>query len=506
MGARYSSQRREATTERGGPRPATPAGPATTTLALQRAIGNRATARLLTRAPIEEKEKLQPFTLLYMDKFGDVTDEDGDVRWRPIALDDPEFDADYVDFNIDHATVDVVMDTGEFDTIVVHYNDGRTLKLPKDAIPNYAKSQHGSNIARATQVDAFIKHEEHGFIFPSRLRIPRFTWETTPNLVSIRQQADAIAKELAKLRELTYVAAAFANIMAMYGASGIIKQGPRRPVGYGVNMRKWTPRKPNLPKGMPQEQHTSKPVAPGGEEKPKTSMTLPEPNAPKPRQRPQQQQTQQPGVRIKQQQTEQQRRQAEQQRQQQRQQEEVQGRQQHQQQTQQQQGKKRDARTDARQSERYEEGAALRPQLTREQVDAARRAVIARPKVSSMDTSQLPPDHRGAESHFDLTNPNAMAVVAKTVNEPQAVLISGHGNWVFWRTGTVVVTPPGRPNVLITAYGRGGRIPPRYIRRVQANNPNARVGDAEPPVSLKQLRGEEPHPVFDHIPTALVWP
>ena len=169
--------------------------------------------------------------------------------------------------------------------------------------------------------------------------------------------------------------------------------------------------------------------------------------------------------------------------------------------------KRRDARTLARARLRYQEGAALRPQpLTRQQVDDARHAVIARPKVSSMDVSQVRPDHRGAESHFALNDPNAMSVVVKTVNEPQAVLISGNGNWVFWRAGTVVVTRPGRPQVMLTAYGRGARIPPRWIKAVQANNPDARVGDPEPPVSLKQLRGGEALPVFDRIPSALLWP
>jgi hypothetical protein len=169
--------------------------------------------------------------------------------------------------------------------------------------------------------------------------------------------------------------------------------------------------------------------------------------------------------------------------------------------------KRRDARTLARARLRYQEGAALRPQpLTRQQVDDARQAVIARPKVSSMDVSQVKSDHRGAESHFALNDPNAMSVVVKTVNEPQAVLISGKGNWVFWRAGTVVVTRPGRPQVMLTAYGRGARIPPRWIKAIQANNPDARVGDPERPVSLKQLRGGEALPGFRRIRSALLWP
>jgi hypothetical protein len=152
-------------------------------LALQRAIGNRGTRRLLARAPVNPtREELplgeyddagtQKWPLLYRDMYGSTEDEDGYVNWRQIAEDDPEFEADYIDYNIVNATVLVTLDTGEYDAIKVHYKDGRTRTFAKSDIPNpkYTRMYKRRGQSRTPRLDAFEKREEEStqdpFIYP----------------------------------------------------------------------------------------------------------------------------------------------------------------------------------------------------------------------------------------------------------------------------------------------------------------------------------------------------
>ena len=204
-------------------------------LALQRTIGNRATRRLLGRTPVNPtREELplgeyddagkQQWPLLYRDYYGSTEDEDGYVNWRQIAENDPEFEADYIDYNIVNATVLVTLDTGEYDAIKVHYKDGRTRTFAKGDIPNpkFTRKYKQRGQARTPLLDAFEKREEEStqdaFIYPTYKEQIVLSPYLAPNLGSIREQADELAAELAKLRQLAYVAGQFASILAMYGA------------------------------------------------------------------------------------------------------------------------------------------------------------------------------------------------------------------------------------------------------------------------------------------------
>ena len=180
---------------------------------------------------------------------------------------------------------------------------------------------------------------------------------------------------------------------------------------------------------------------------------------------------------------------------------------------QQQSGTTRDARTRARQSDRYAGGAEFG--LEREQVDELRRQIIKRQRVGpppaagqaarpdQLDLSKLAADHRGAGSHFDLTNPAEVEIILHTINDPQAILVSRNGSWIFFGNGRVVVTERGAANVVRTAYGRGAHVPGRRINQVRQADPTKRVGDPEDPVSLKELLENTGAPDFDAF---TIWP
>ena len=121
-------------------------------------------------------------------------------------------------------TVLVTLDTGEYDAIKVHYKDGRTRTFAKSDIPNpkFTRMYKRRGQARTPRLDAFEKREEEStqdaFIFPTYKGDIVLSPNLAPNLGSIREQADELAAELAKLRQLAYVAGQFASILAMYGA------------------------------------------------------------------------------------------------------------------------------------------------------------------------------------------------------------------------------------------------------------------------------------------------
>jgi hypothetical protein len=488
-------------------------------LALQRSISYRAAAQILAPSPTPQPATQQqgPFTLLYMDKFGDVTDPDGDVVWRPVALDDPEFVANYVDFNIDHGTATVTLDTGQYDTVVIHYRDGRRLSLPRDAIPTYANNPPTEK-TRAAQFGEFVRHEDDGFIYPTVRQNLNLSLLATPNLVSIREQLDATAKELAAHRMLIFVDAAFASIMSMYGlvaGQTTIEDLAHRPTfRLGIPSRSTTA--PSFTAVPPEERPTSRPVPPGSEEPPKPSMQLggPAHGEPPAQGTTQQQQQYRPGRQphdIEQERLRQQEQMAEQQRRQQEHTRDQQREQRYQQPSQQQQG--RDARTQRRQDDRYHEGAQLG--LSREQIDALRQEVMVRSTVempptenearrpNQLDLGHLAADHRGEGSDFDLNDPQAVKIIVDTINEPQVILVARNGAWVFYKGGTVVVTQRGAPNVLRTAYGRGGRVTSRTIAKVRVTNPKARVGDPEAPVKIDDLVDRDARRDFDVVK---IWP
>jgi hypothetical protein len=262
-------------------------------LALQRTIGNRATRRLVARAPVNPtRDELplgeyddagtQKWPLLYRDMYGSTEDEDGYVNWRQIAEDDPEFEADYVDYNIVNATVLVTLDTGEYDAIKVHYKDGRTRTFAKSDIPNpkFTRMYKRRGQTRTPRLDAFEKREEEStqdaFIYPTYKGEIVLSPYLAPNLGSIREQADELAAELAKLRQLAYVAGQFAAILAMYGAvAGPPSTSRSRFVGFPGLRNRRVVTTGAMPRAKP-----NAPQAPAGGKKDArtkpTSMTLPD--------------------------------------------------------------------------------------------------------------------------------------------------------------------------------------------------------------------------------------
>jgi hypothetical protein len=489
------------------------AAPHSRVLAMQRAIGNRGTRRVLARAPAGYP--VDGWTLLYKDKFGSYEDDAGNLRWRKIQLDDREFHSDYIDFNIRNATVDVDLDTGDWAEMTVYYVDGRTKTFKRAELPTtfYHGQGRRSRGVGAVLLDSFERHDDDEFIYPVYKGTVMLTPYLAPNLTSLRDQAEENSRELVRLRKLAFVTGEFLNIMGLYGIAvgelhsiremphGGPSPGRRRNIG----VRTPTDAEVSVRGAVPRDEPTSKPTGVGGEpDRPPTSMRLPDerPPSPPPR-RQQQQQHQQPGVRLHPPEQEPQQGGQEQERRY--------G--QRQQQQQQQQGQTRDARTRRRQSDRYSEGAEIG--LSREGVDALRAEIIGRPKIerppaagqdaapNQLDLSRLAADHRGANSHFDLSDPAKIDIIVSTINEPQAILVSRNGSWTFYKNGTVVVTERGAVNAMRTAYGRGGRIPPRDIARARMVNPAAKVGDPEAPVPLEALLDPEVRADFQAFK---IWP
>ncbi len=138
---------------------------------------------------------------------------------------------------------------------------------------------------------------------------------------------------------------------------------------------------------------------------------------------------------------------------------------------------------------RARERAAERNQMaewgmTRTQIEGLRRAVIERPRPAAVSGRQ----HRGALDHGV---PDA--TVLRTINDPQVIMIAKNGNWVFYRNGTIAVTPRGEPGFVRTAFGRGGTVPQRRLADVQAIYPEAglRVGSPEPPIRLDLWKSQQ---------------
>ena len=390
----------------------------------------RAPARVLARD--EQKPAgsgLQEWTLLYVDKFGDPTDENGDIRWRRITSDDQEFREDYVDNNIDYATIYADRLTGSYGKIEIVYRNGAKLELDPAGIPNRKYWRAGQ--AHSVPFDSFEKHED-GFIYP--VYKGKIVWSAyfTPNIVSIREQADAKAGELHTLYELMELTEIFGfDVVRQYSGAGhspIEETAPhptqRAPAPLRVGGR--FTEKPELSLGTPREEPTSHQAPVGGEEQHPTPMALPEPGRsgggePPPQQH-QQQQHQQPGGQLTPRQIEQARQQAEQARQQaeqRRQQEEVQGTQQHQQQQQQQQAKAGPMRPDDIAARGYPLGFESRGQF--KQFGEAARGVLRRAgyddaevgmqgsAVTGVRASDESPFDSGRVSDFDV------AVVSPTL-------------------------------------------------------------------------------------------
>jgi hypothetical protein len=253
--------------------------PGAEAIALQRTIGNRAATRLLARqvAPAEP-QGFAAWVLRYRDGDGNYTDEDGQIRWRRITLDEPEFLEDYVDSNIANATTLVTIDAGTYDTIEVYYKDGRHISLRRDQIPNPNLATHRGPRTRVTNITPFTefeKHEDDGFIYPSFHGMVTFTDQVAPNLVSLRIQFDEIAHELARLRGLKNVAATFGSIMAMYsGVLGSLHEAGEYPAA-GLDITKPGRQRP-VPPASSVEEPSSPQVGRNGETERVTPMSLPE--------------------------------------------------------------------------------------------------------------------------------------------------------------------------------------------------------------------------------------
>lgn len=229
--------------------------------------------RTLARDDVVEQQKQATWPLIYRDKFGDTTDENGLVNWRPIALDDKEFLRDFVDDHIVYGAVKIVIDEGRWESMDVLYSDGRRRVYTRDMVPS-SKRVARPNGAKITRMDQFEKREEDGFIYPALGDgTVALSDQVTPNLVSIRDQADYIASQLQQLRQLAEIAAAFASIIAMYSsvvgslhveeghAAGILEISSR-------NERETEP-----PRVLVESEPTSKPKS-GPPEEPVTPMAI----------------------------------------------------------------------------------------------------------------------------------------------------------------------------------------------------------------------------------------
>jgi hypothetical protein len=248
--------------------------PGADVIALQRAIGNRAATQLLARqvAPAQP-QGFSAWVLRYRDADGNYTDDDGDIRWRRISLDEREFVEDYVDSNIANATALVTIDTGTYDAIEVYYKDGRHISLRRDQIPN--PNKRGRRLVNVTPFSDFEKHGDDGFIYPSFHGMVVFSDQLAPNLTSLRVQFDEIAEQLAGLRGLTNIAAAFGSIMGMYSSVvGSLHEASEHPSA-GLDITKPSRRRASPPPSSIEEP-SSRPVGPNGEEERATPMALPE--------------------------------------------------------------------------------------------------------------------------------------------------------------------------------------------------------------------------------------
>ena len=115
--------------------------------------------------------------------------------------------------------------------------------------------------------------------------------------------------------------------------------------------------------------------------------------------------------------------------------------------------------------------------FSRAELDAIRGEIIARPRAQA-------PVARGHAGALDHRVPDD--IVIETINNPQVVLATRNGNWVFYRTGTIVVTPANNTQFIHTAFGNGGFVPQRRLAdlRILYNQPTLRAGDPERAVSL----------------------
>jgi hypothetical protein len=150
-------------------------------------------------------------------------------------------------------------------------------------------------------------------------------------------------------------------------------------------------------------------------------------------------------------------------------------------------------RQHARESRRHHEGQQLG--FTRAQIRSMRGEITQRPRVRQIEGHR----HRGAEGHGVPDE-----VILRTVNNPQKIFVARNGNWVFFRNGTIVVTPRGNPSFINTAYGRGAHVPQRRVADIRAlhNDPTIRAGDPEPAVVLAEWVGQQ----FGDFAVFSIWP
>ncbi len=141
------------------------------------------------------------------------------------------------------------------------------------------------------------------------------------------------------------------------------------------------------------------------------------------------------------------------------------------------------------------EGSALG--YSRPEIEQARSAIVQRKQIVEFEEV----GHRGAESH-QVPEP----IVLSTINDPQAVMLSENGNWIFYRDGTIVVTKAESPGIVQTAFGRGGKIPTRYRNQIGEiyGDETLSVGSPEPAIKLDAWIAEQRG--GNSIGAVKVWP
>jgi len=121
----------------------------------------------------------------------------------------------------------------------------------------------------------------------------------------------------------------------------------------------------------------------------------------------------------------------------------------------------------------------LKPEFTKSKVKDIRKEVIRRPKVKSTEIAEV--KHHGNASHKV-----PLETMAKTINDPQVILLAKNGNLVFYKNGTIVITKGGDITQIQTSFGRGGTIPARHTGPGKLY-PAGSAGQPETPIKLTKF-------------------
>ena len=137
---------------------------------------------------------------------------------RTISHSDPEYQERFVNHNISNVTSDPNPNTFEFRTMVVHYDDGRTLELSLDAVPVRTKIV-GMHLVRLTPhappiVDHYLRR--NGVIIPMYANDEMMlNGSTTPNLVDFRTAIEINIQRRHDLLQIAALTNTFAGFVGM---------------------------------------------------------------------------------------------------------------------------------------------------------------------------------------------------------------------------------------------------------------------------------------------------